>query len=466
MGDQFLVSLLPVQDNFTITMNSKLSLILFGILVVAALAAAMTEDEEMELSEEIASARVERDAGDRRRRKNGGNKRPRKQRGRKARKGKGKRKNQRRPNGARKGQGRQSTSTSANSTCFENAVFYMKLWKDVVGNFEKQNKRMTKQNSTGQSKSGKKGTFAPIAFKLVDIGGGNKTNMSCGGSYNNSGAMQLQNLTKTLFDCELSVNASCNPANFPQPNTTFITKCENLTSSFKTAVQACLNKTIGGTKTNVSDACGCWVGPQLNQTAQSIKSCKASDSAKAISKQLSKCQKAFSVCRKYEDDAIPAIMACAQDSTKLTAKAKTLAANNASLSAAKTKMSSLSSSNSSSGRRVRATATSCAEILTKAAALSTKVSQKPTADISAEAKEISDVPSTDAEKTSMKTQVTSMESAISSVSKALSSVQTLLSTLTGTTIASSSLVTSASTSTAASSGRRERLVRDLMRNKF
>merc|ERR1712186_277487 len=465
MGVQLLVSLLPVQDNFTITMNSKLSLILFGILVVAALAAAMTEDEDMELSEEIASARVERDAGDRRRRKNGGNKRQRKQRGRKARKGKGKRKNdqRRRPKGARKGQGRQSTSTSANSTCFENAVFYMKLWKDVVGNFEKQNKRMTKQNSTGQSKSGKKGTFAPIAFKLVDIGGGNKTNMSCGGSYNNSGAMQLQNLTKTLFDCELSVNASCNPANFPQPNTTFITMCENLTSSFKTAVQACLNKTIGGTKTNVSDACGCWVGPQLNQTAQSIKSCKASDSAKAISKQLSKCQKAFSVCRKYEDDAIPAIMACAQDSTKLTAKAKTLAA-------AKTKMSSLSSSNSSSGRRVRATATSCAEILTKAAALSTKVSQKPTADISAEAKEISDVPSTvtctDAEKTSMETQVTSMESAINSVSKALSSVQTLLSTLTGTTIASSSLVTSASTSTAASSGRRERLVRDLMRNKF
>merc|ERR1712079_456314 len=430
------VSLLPVQDNFTITMNSKLSLILFGILVVAALAAAMTEDEDMELSEEIASARVERDAGDRRRRKNGGNKRQRKQRGRKARKGKGKRKHQRRPNGAGRRGGRQSTSTSANSTCFENAVFYMKLWKDVVGNFEKQNKRMTKQNSTGQSKSGKKGTFAPIAFKLVDIGGGNKTNMSCGGSYNNSGAMQRQNLT----------------------------------SNFKTAVQACLNKTIGGTKTNVSDACGCWVGPQLNQTAQSIKSCKASDSAKAISKQLSKCQKAFSVCRKYEDDAIPAIMACAQDSTKLTAKAKTLAANNASLSAAKTKMSSLSSSNSSSGRRVRATATSCAEILTKAAALSTKVSQKSTADISAEAKEISDVPSTvtctDAEKTSMKTQVTSMESAISSFSKALSSVQTLLSTLTGTTIASSSLVTSASTSTAASSGRRERLVRDLMRNKF
>merc|ERR1712038_19399 len=262
MGDQLLLSLLPVQDNFTITMSSKLSLILFGILVVAALAAAMTEDEEMELSEEIASARVERDAGDRRRRKNGGRnggRNARKQRGRKARKGKGKKRNNRPNRGPRRG-GRQSTSTSANSTCFENAVFYMKLWKDVVGNFEKQNKRMTKQNSTGQSKSGKKGTFAPIAFKLVDIGGGNKTNMSCGGSYNNSGAMQLQNLTKTLFDCELSVNASCNPANFPQPNTTSTTMGENPPSNFKTAAQACLTKTIGGTKTNVSDACGCWVG--------------------------------------------------------------------------------------------------------------------------------------------------------------------------------------------------------------
>ena len=50
-----------------------------------------------------------------------------------------------------------------------------------------------------------KGTFAPIAFKLVDIGGGNKSNMSCGGSYTGAGAKQLANLTKTLFDCEVEV---------------------------------------------------------------------------------------------------------------------------------------------------------------------------------------------------------------------------------------------------------------------
>ena len=50
-----------------------------------------------------------------------------------------------------------------------------------------------------------KGTFAPIAFKLVDIGGGNKSNMSCGGSFTGAGAKQLANLTKTLFDCEVEV---------------------------------------------------------------------------------------------------------------------------------------------------------------------------------------------------------------------------------------------------------------------
>ena len=77
-----------------------------------------------------------------------------------------------------------------------------------MSNYKKQKSRMTKQNTTGNSKSGKKGLFAPVALRLVDIGGGNKTNMSCGGSYNNKGALQLRNLTKTLFDCELDVNKS------------------------------------------------------------------------------------------------------------------------------------------------------------------------------------------------------------------------------------------------------------------
>merc|ERR1712088_758139 len=134
-------------------------------------------------------------------------------------------------------------ATGLNDYCFEQAVHFMKVWKDIVGNFEKQRKRMVKQNKTGGNKSGKKGLFAPIAHRLVDIGGGNKTNMSCGGQYGNKGAAQLQNLTKTLFDCEKDVNASCNPANIPQPNMTFITRCKELVDNFSTEASTCYEKT-------------------------------------------------------------------------------------------------------------------------------------------------------------------------------------------------------------------------------
>ena len=126
--------------------------------------------------------------------------------------------------------------SSSLANCYRQTVFMMKIWKDVVSNFQKQNARMKSQKSIGERKTGKKGLFAPTAFKLIDIGGGNRSNLSCGGTYGSNGAKQLGNLTKTLFDCELSVNTSCNPANFPKPNTTFIEACETGTTSFVTQV--------------------------------------------------------------------------------------------------------------------------------------------------------------------------------------------------------------------------------------
>merc|ERR1712079_861124 len=300
-------------------------------------------EEEQELAEILASeARVVRDADPARRKKQ-------KKKGKKKGNGKGKKRQKnkgRKRNGRRQGKGRkipprhplqrQSGRTVAD-TCFETSIQYMKLWKDVVANFDKQNKRMTKQNSTGGNKVGKKGIFAPTAFKLVDIGGGNKPNMSCAGSTTSDGAKQLANLTKTLFDCELEVNKSCNPVNFPQPNMTFVKMCENLTTTFKSSAQLCLNKTLGSTATNTSDACSCWTGAQLNETANMMKQCKLPSDAKAISAALKNCTTAFGKCRKYEDGAIPAIMACSQSTSQLTAKAATLKANNDSLTSAKTK---------------------------------------------------------------------------------------------------------------------------------
>ena len=65
----------------------------------------------------------------------------------------------------------------------------------------------------------------------------------------------------------------------------------------------------------------------------------------------------------FEDGAITAISSCASSASKLTAKAANLAANNASMTAAKEKMNSLASSRSS-GVAVRDAASSCSEVIT------------------------------------------------------------------------------------------------------
>jgi len=370
--------------------------------------------------------------------------------------------------GRRRSQKKTRQSETVASSCFTQAIFIMNLWKDKVKNFKRQKSRMTSMNTTGGNKSGKKGTFAPIAFKLVDIGGGNKSNMSCGGSFTGAGAKQLANLTKTLFDCEVEVNSSCNPSNFPQPNTTFISSCNTLISDFESAswgAAACLNKTMGSTKTNESDACSCWTGSQLNTTALSLKSCTAQSDAKGIKQQLAKCTKAFGKCRKYEDDAIDAMSSCSKTTAQHQAKAAALKANSDALTSAKEKMSSLANSTSRRVRGSRATAASCAEVISKATALSAAVVSYPEATSHVTlAKEISGAGTltcTDTEKASMVVQVTSMTVAITTVTMTLSAVMEQISTLTGSTVDTSSLTTaSTSLTTAASSGRRrQRLVR-------
>jgi len=345
---------------------------------------------------------------------------------------------------------RQTSTVSA--TCYSQTVFMMNIWKNVVTNFKKQNARMKSQNSTGEGKSGKKGLFAPTAFKLIDIGGGNRSNLSCGGTYGSDGAKQLGNLTKTLFDCELSVNTSCNPANFPQPDTTFIEGCETSTSSFETQGKACLKKV-----NNVTAACECFTSSSFNKTAEAVKDCDASKYSAPIKKQLNKCKAAFSKCRKYEDDAVDALSACTKTQQQHTQKAAQLKANQDALSAAKTKMASLASGATSSRHRgARQTATSCSSVITKATTLISIVTSFPEATIvltlSAEITSVSStVTCTTAEKNSMTTVVTTMTTAINTVTQALVVVQKLLLQTTGTTQATSDLTTSPATTASSAS---------------
>merc|ERR1719340_467988 len=116
-------------------MDSKLCLIVFGLVVAIAVLASAENNEDSSLSEELASSRVARfaeaEAGKKKRKAL--KKRKRKKNKRKNRKnGKNRNKNRKNNKGTRK-----STRT-IDGVCLESAVTAMRRWKDVVTNFEKQ----------------------------------------------------------------------------------------------------------------------------------------------------------------------------------------------------------------------------------------------------------------------------------------------------------------------------------------
>merc|ERR1712061_951843 len=254
----------------SLKMNSKICLILFGLLVALAVLSAAENSEENSLSEEVASARLTREAEAGKRKRNNKAKRSKKnkknkkkgkkakkaKKGRKNKKGKNRKnrkgkKNKKNKKGKRKGRknnrgkkrnnknrgnrknGNRKSARTVNGKCLETMATGMSRWRLVVANFNKQKTRIAKQAEIAGKKGGKKSVFAPIALKLVDLGGGNKSALSCSGSTTSSGAKQLTNLTNTLFACEVAVNKSCS-TNFPNPNSTFIAACTKEISLFET----------------------------------------------------------------------------------------------------------------------------------------------------------------------------------------------------------------------------------------
>merc|ERR1712045_996371 len=185
-------------------------LILFGLVVAIAVLASAENNEDSSLSEELASSRVARyaeaEAGKKKRknnkakkglkkrknrknktRKNKKDKKSKKNRknkrknrkNRKSKKNKRKnrknRKNRNKNKNRKNNKGTKKSARTIDGVCLESAVTAMRRWKDVVTNFEKQKKRIDKQSEIAGKKSGKQSVFGPIALKLVDLGGGNKS---------------------------------------------------------------------------------------------------------------------------------------------------------------------------------------------------------------------------------------------------------------------------------------------------
>merc|ERR1711971_1421147 len=309
-------------------MNSKACLLVFGFLLIfVILACAGEENNDNSLSEEIESSRVirEADAGKknrrerRKRRKGNKGKNASKKKGRKPKKSGRKSNKNVKKSGRRnsKRQGKKNTQLrkktrmqgrTVDGKCLESAVKSMRKLEKVVANFDKQMIRVEKQAAIAAKKGDKKAVFGPIALKLIDVGGGNESALTCAGSSDSAGAKQLKNLTDTLMLCETEVNKTCK-MDIPKPNATLITACNTSTKAFRKMAEECFSKSKEDT---AMDACTCWTNADLAKLGDSVADCKI--------KEVGTVAKG----RKFEDDAVSIISACSKDTTKLKEKAAQL----------------------------------------------------------------------------------------------------------------------------------------------
>lgn len=449
---------------------NKLCLIFLGVLAMAAIAAAW-DNEDSNLSEELASSRLVRspEAGVRRVRKTRG--KPRKpikktkrkvksSKGKKPKKGvrktmkKGTKTQKRGPKKVKKSKGTRTKKTQSASkmsgravtdTCFKSAMTAMFRYKGLLINFDKQKKRMAKQLDTMASKAEKSVIFAPIALKLIESGGGNKDALTCAGSADNDGAAQLLNLTDFLGTCGDTVMTNCDSTNMTGlANATLLAECEIIAETFKNKSDECL---FMSTKEDDTDAaCACWLGDELLAASEAIKACKFPNETEVVKTALRTCVDSFSECRKYEDDSITAITACNSDASALTAKAAALTTNSDAVSDAQAKVAELAASASSRVRRSGRQEETCTSVTTLATTLTALVISSPSSpDIVVLATQITSTTVTvcTADEAAALVELDSaFEDAVSTIMDAIDSVQEQLETLTGTT-ASAAVISAA-----------------------
>ena len=173
--------------------------------------------------------------------------------------------------------------------CLESATTIMRRWKDVAANFEKQAIRFEKKIHASIKKLQKKGAFEPIAKKLIEIGGGNKTGLTCAGSSTSAGAEQLTNITTTLMECENEINATCSFYNLRKELniTTMIHVgfCGWFTGNLTEESQKCLGLSK---EVTASDACACWTSEKITSLSNKVQECKFSGLAEIADEKRSK----------------------------------------------------------------------------------------------------------------------------------------------------------------------------------
>jgi len=374
-------------------------------------------------------------------------------------------------NGGRRktgGNGRSPCSRAVNSTCLDVAVKLQQIVNSRITNFLVQQKRMENFNSTGAKKKNKKGIFAPIATKVIDVGGGNASDLSCSGNKTNAGAAKLKSIISSLQKCETSIRAACDTSAYPHPNKTTAAACKKDMESMKSTVKACAKKS------GDSGACDCWLNATLKATAERVKKCDISSENKKVTEAHKLCKSNFSACKKIEDEAVSYIYACSQSASDLKAKAAAVKKNIDALTAAKKKTETLAGSSSGRDMLIRKrgerSVSTCADYISLSSQLLALAVQAQTnAQIAAIATVLSTVSDTltcsTAEKTTLTKQVTTYTFQIVVYTDTYSSFKSSIEDASGTVSdAEIEAAGTTDTSTKRTSLKRNRFIRDLVNN--
>jgi len=237
-------------------------------------------------------------------------------------------------------------------TCLKTALQLLKFQKDNVNNFLARHVRQQRQNALSTKKKGKKGEYAEPAARLIQSGGGNKSNLTCGGSTTSEGAKQLLNLTDLLSGCSEKIHEACTPPS--GINQTFMSECYDKSKGYNTTLSECVTKGLSG-----EDPCSCFMEPKLVGAMTNLRPCKGKDEAKLAAKQRTKCLNQMRACNGYVEKAGRLQYTCKYTTDDLKKTLAQITANNATVAAAMAKVKALtgveaSDGSSNSSRRARA----------------------------------------------------------------------------------------------------------------
>jgi len=227
------------------------------------------------------------------------------------------------------------------------ALQLLKFQKDNVNNFLARHVRQQRQGALKAKKLNKKGEYAEPAARLIQAGGGNKSNMTCGGSTTSFGAKQLLNLTTLLDECPTLIKAACAPAAI---NQTFMEDCYKKSQGYNTTLSGCVSAALKGT-----DQCSCFMDAKLVGAMTALRPCKGKDEAKLAAAARTKCLNQMRACNGYVDMAGRLQYTCKYTAADLKKTLAQVTANNASVTAALAKVEALTgvAASTNSSRRLR-----------------------------------------------------------------------------------------------------------------